>query len=220
MPKEIVPITDNVTPAKARLPGHLNELAAPNFNDFIEVFSARWNDIDGLWLELRKKTSINTAVGVQLDVIGVILNLPRVLGEIDPEYRVRLQGNVASLARSGEPETVIVNYLLITQADNVLLDEVYPAAIILTAFKALDTPELDSTIIDTMTRLVAAGINLSLQIVEGNALIYRDAIFADPNGSQPDDLDHGYGDEADADENGSIPPGPGKGGNFARLLDC
>lgn len=211
----------HIQEAQDFVPGHLK--TAVNFNKLIAIFVQLHQDLEDELDDLLNNVTDLTinAVGVQLDTIGIILNVDR-NGEADAEYRIRLQGEAAKLAKSGEPETVIDAYKLVTVANRILLVEFSPATVELTAFVNDDdfTLTQDQAIIDTMQEVIAAGVGTSLQIQENpdNVFLFGDTADADANGDILIEQDHGLGDTADADANGDIAPGLGKGGKIARVL--
>lgn len=76
-----------------------------NLTGLIRVNAAEANLLQDAIFEVRDLYWLDTATGVQLDVIGSILNTPR-SGKTDYEYRIELKG-VATLTFSGTPEEVI-----------------------------------------------------------------------------------------------------------------
>lgn len=213
----ITEITDHNAQAKARLPGWLVD--ATNLQAFIDVLVTPVQDVERLFNELLNEVSIETAVGVQLDVIGIILDLERASAtEPDEEYRNRLLGQSASLSQSGEPEAVIAAWSLIWIAVSVLLVEFQPATLELTAFVESDVEDdgLDAAAIDAMEKVIAGGVGTILQLNQNPAFLFGDSVDADANGDIPVSP-NGFGSSADADANGDILPGVG-GGNFARVL--
>ena len=213
----IVEITDHATDAKARLPGWL--ISSTNLRLFYDVLMGPVQTVEGLFIELLNETSLATAVGVQLDVIGTILGLARTSStEPDEEYRTRLYGQSAALAQSGEPEAVIQAWQLIWTANSVLLVEIQPATIELTAFWTTDPEDsdLDAAAIVAMEKVIAAGIGDILQLNVEPVCLWGAEADADANGDIPA-APTGFGAEADADANGDILPGVG-GGNLARVL--
>ena len=213
----ITQITDHQTQAKARLPGFLAN--ATNFKAFLDVLINPYQDIENLFIQLLDEVSLDTAVGVQLDVVGRILNTARTSStEPDEEYRTRLRGAAATLARSGEVETLITVWNEIWQAVKTIVTEYQPATIELAAEVTTDTPSLDAAALATIEEAMAGGGQLIPLIVESNAFLWGSVDDVDGSGDLPDDPDHGWGTEADADGNGDITPGDGKGGNFARVI--
>ncbi|MFX1587234.1 MAG: hypothetical protein ACFFC1_03680 [Promethearchaeota archaeon] len=92
-------------------------ISDPQFNDLEQ---ALYEILDGIWLE--------NAVGEQLDVIGIILNFPR-LGRDDESYRTVLLGIVEINTSSGEPERLISAIKLLFNATDVEYIPMYPAKI-------------------------------------------------------------------------------------------
>ncbi len=219
MPTPITKITTHSADGQARAPGWLKN--ATNFLAFIDTLIQPSQTIEDLLIQLVDETDIDNGVGAQLDVIGVILDLPRSSAtEPDAEYRIRLHARGGQLGRSGEPESVIVAFLNMTSANSVLLVELQPASIELYAFVDSDAPDpiIEEALINSMNQVIAAGIGSTLFIQEENAFLWGFVADASITGDVPIDADHGLGDEANADANGDITPGPGQGGNFARVL--
>jgi len=221
MGQDIVKIDTHVADAQARLPDHVSRAA--NLLKLVELFGERFQGLENDLDLLLNQMSISSAVGVQLDIIGTILNLDRISdAEPDDEYRIRLLGVASSLAKSGEPETVIEAYLLITEASVVWLTEYQPATVELDAFVSADdfTAAEDASIFNTMQTIIAGGVQQMLLVaLEDYAFIWGDVINVNASGDLPADGDHGFGDVANADANGDITPGAGQGGSFARLLE-
>lgn len=191
----------HVIDAQARLPGHLS--TATNLHKLVELMANRAQILeDELDLLLNNVTDIATVVGVQLDTIGEILNLERKVGEADSEYRIRLQGEAAQLAKSGEPETVIETYKFITVANSILLVELAPATVELTAFVDNDnfTEAQDAEVVATMQAITAGGIGTILQIVEGvNIFLWGADADANGNGDIIPSITRGLGDLSDVE---------------------
>lgn len=215
MPIPIVETTDHAAQAKARLPGWLADAA--KLKVFLDVLVGPYQTAESLFIELLNENSIETAVGVQLGVIGAILNLPRIVGEDDTTYRTRLFGQAGSLSQSGEPEVLIQAWLAIWNAASVLLVELQPATIELTAFAADPVnPAFDLAAVNAINKVIAGGVGTILQQCDDPCFLWGAAADANGNG----DLSAsgtGFGDDADADANGDILPGVG-GGNLARIL--
>ena len=213
-----IPITSNPNHSpdgQARSPGWLKN--ATNFLKFIDVLIKPTQTIEDLLIQLVDETSIDTAVGVQLDVIGIILDLERVqASEPDAEYRARLHGRGGQLGQSGEPETVIGTFLSMTVASKVLLVELQPATIELVATVTTinQGAAFEAAVTTAMNEVVGGGIGTALFFQVDPPFLWGTASDADANGDLPAGP-NGWGDDADADANGDILPGVG-GGNFIR----
>jgi hypothetical protein len=64
------------------------------------------NDIEQALFEIRDEFYVDTAVGAQLDVLGIIFQVPRA-GLNDTEYRTQIKLKGGLLSGSGEPEFII-----------------------------------------------------------------------------------------------------------------
>lgn len=63
------------------------------------------NDIETALFEIKDEFDLDTAIGTQLDIIGIIFNIER-MGMDDTDYRAAIKEKSA-LAYSGEPESII-----------------------------------------------------------------------------------------------------------------
>jgi hypothetical protein len=82
------------------------------------------NDIETALFEIRDNIYLSTAIGEQLDLLGIVFNEPRA-GRDDTEYRIILQIRAAS-AYSGEPEGIISILKSIYGAGSVQYRPFYP----------------------------------------------------------------------------------------------
>ncbi len=215
----ITPITTHEADAKARLPGWLVD--STNYRAFFDVLTGPYQDIEDLLISILDGLSIETAVGVQLDVIGRILDFARTsLTEPDIEYRSRLFGRAAELALSGEPETLISVWAALWSPTNVFYDEPGVATVELTALLTVDPddPLLDAAALAAIRAAKAGGVQIIPQIAVSNEFLFGASADADGSGQLPADANQGFGDEADADAGGQITPGAGNGGNLARVI--
>lgn len=216
----ITQVTTHEADALARLPGWLND--SVNLQAFLTVLVEPYQAIEDALIDLLDGHSIDTAVGVQLDVIGKILDMARVsAGEADADYRIRLYGRSAELSRSGEPETLISTWLIIWTAVKIYyVDVVGIATFELTAEVVTDPADSDqdAAALEAISTAKAGGVGAVLQVVESIPFLYGDVADVDGSGDLPVDADHGWGDVADVDGSGDITPGAGQGGNFARVV--
>jgi hypothetical protein len=214
---DITPITTHSADAKARLPGYLRD--STNLNALVGIFADRTQTLeDELISILNFTTDITTAVGAQLDTIGEILNLPRLGGETDADYRIRLQGRSIALSRSGTPEAVIEIWDAAWDAVTVYLTEFQPAAFEVAAEVPTDPGDAgqDASAQSALQAGKAAGVGAIGTLVVTTPFLWGFLADVDGNGDQPA-LVNGFGTEADADGSGDIAPSTG-GGNFGRVV--
>ena len=77
-------------------------------------------------LQVMSQTGIDTAVGVQLDTLGKLLNVSRGSSD-DDEYRTRLYSQISLNSANGTPENIITLVRLVTGSQDVVLNEYFPA---------------------------------------------------------------------------------------------
>jgi hypothetical protein len=98
-----------------------------NFQKFLAAMVAPCYDINTVELELYNQRWIGTAVGVQLDEIGIILGLQRQPGQTDSAYREQLYFQVFINKSTATPEEMIFALKFLTKANKVHYFEPYPA---------------------------------------------------------------------------------------------
>lgn len=87
--------------------------------------------------EVMSKTGIDTATGVQLDLIGKLLGLRR-SDKTDEVYRTSLYAQIALNSAKGSPESIINLTKIVTGSEQVTLSEVYPAEVHVNVVGGLD----------------------------------------------------------------------------------
>lgn len=115
--------------------------------------------------QVRDGRSVDTAIGIQLDKIGVAVGEPR-LGREDDAYRLAIKFRVFVNVSKGRPSDLIYVTRGITEADNIQYMESFPATAILytdgySANKATQTGVQDvaPAAISTVPVLVSFGAN-------------------------------------------------------------
>ena len=103
---DITQITTHVADAKARLLEQYKSL--PNINALVEIFSGRYQDLEDILSDFVSGRSLFTAIGTQLDNMGKIINLARVSGQSDADYRAALFVQISINTAQGDPRSVTV----------------------------------------------------------------------------------------------------------------
>ena len=78
-------------------------------SDFVKILESndfQFNDLEEVFFQLLQNMWLDTAIGVQLDVLGIILNVDRD-GRTDEAYKTILYAKVQINVSSGEPESII-----------------------------------------------------------------------------------------------------------------
>jgi len=189
-------ITDHAAAAQARLPSQF--IGATKLQALIGKIGERAQGIETVLFDLLNNRALSTATGLQLDNLGTILDTARTVGETDDSYRARLFSATSQLQKSGEPEHLIEIFNFLLNPDSMILQEIYPAGVQLTAHDDTD-PEsftIDSDTREAMDNVKAAGIELILQMATtSDYFMMADESETDVNGDGPDDALHGLGDE-------------------------
>lgn len=125
MGKEIQPITD-YKDFKSFLLSQFQ--TKERFLGIFNAFSNEMNDLETALFEIRDLFYMDTAVGVQLDIIGRVLDLAR-NGRTDDSYRALLQVKAALNFNAGTPESLITTAVKFFNATVVQYIPAYPAGV-------------------------------------------------------------------------------------------
>lgn len=131
------------------------------FNDWLGAYIGQVQDLeDALW-QLYTMRGVDTAEGVQLDVLGVIVGQPR-LGLDDEDYRTRIKVRIRLNRASGIADDIyaVFGLMLGNQIGAVDLQEVYPAGLIVQMNEYVATSP--SVLADILREARGAGIDTSL----------------------------------------------------------
>lgn len=166
---------------------------------FTVILSKQVQELEQTFYDLLTKRGLDTAEGEQLDKIGEILNTPRA-GFNDENYVIRLKAAIIRYNSKGRPEDIISAFSLLTQAEQVIYGEVYPAKIRLTAVNSINPVGTKDEIRNAMEGAKAAGVGVDI-IISTNDTPF--VFFGDTYAGG-----EGFGTVSDANI----------GGNFAELI--
>lgn len=158
MGEEITQITTHAADAKKRLlfqyqgKANLEAMLDAYFGDQIQDIE------DALWT-LFGRLDIDTAEGIQLDLIGSIIGESR-LGKSDANYRPYIRARIGINTSEGDIEKVLSVWSLLTYGADVQLIELFPAALCLYLTEALSSDTLAQTTLDLLQKVVGAGISV------------------------------------------------------------
>src|SRR3990172_3662623 len=154
---------DHIEAMRGRLPHHM--AVAENFDALMAASAAGFQQLETALLDLQLLRTIDTATGVQLDGIGEIIDLPRIVGQTDDSYRFSLKTAMIILTKSGEPESIIEAYLNVTGSVVVEYTEIYPATFQIAALPTVDItdPDVAAFINNTMASVKPARVRLRIQ---------------------------------------------------------
>ena len=98
-----------------------------NIENVLKTFTDYLNELDNGIHDLLNYRGISSSVGVQLDLIGKIVEEPR-LGKSDDDYRQALYLKAISNNSEGSPEDLLASLRIFTKAPTVEIWEHYPAS--------------------------------------------------------------------------------------------
>lgn len=111
-----------------------------NLKTIIKASNRSAEDIEKALFEIRDEFWIDTSIGAQLDIIGIIWDVPR-NDDNDNDYRTRIIQKFA-LNNSGEPELIIAMLKLLFDATYVDYKSFYPAGYDITTDSTITVEEL------------------------------------------------------------------------------
>lgn len=166
-----------------------------NFQKVIQALVVPAQQADDVNWELKTERWLVSAIGQQLDEIGVILGLPRQTDESDEDYRERLQFQIFINTSNGTPEDAIRILQYLTQASNIgYMERNY-------AFYQMETnglkfPVPPNQLNEALFSISPAGVNyvpiiatydfpISFQL---SGDLKSDPLFVAPNLADPNDL--------------------------------
>jgi hypothetical protein len=163
----------------------------PKFEGFISALAQRVQDTENALKELFEERSIETAIGVNLDIIGEIVGLPRPTGQSDEDYRDDLKIKIVQNLNEGTPEEFIAAAIYFVGANAVEYGELYPASVSLMTDVNL-TDERAAEVRVILENFLPAGVSI------GN--------FGFVSSSNPFrfDVGNGFGDDADPELGGIL----------------
>lgn len=146
---ELVLIADSYEEsAKPKIMEQYKEAHAPNLNAFLAAFGSQKDELETAIFSVKDGFSLDTAVGAQLDMIGLLFNVSR-LGRSDEEYRLAIR-QVSALRQFATPEDIISVIKAVYGASYVDYYPFYPAGFIVYTDATLTSSDLN--------RLAPAGV--------------------------------------------------------------
>lgn len=153
-----------------------------NFQKLIKAICTLGQEAEDVNWQLKTQRWLSTAIGQQLDEIGIILGLPRNVNESDESYRERLQFQIFINVSSGTPEQVIAALAFFTKSTHIgYFERDY-------AFFQLETngltfPNPPNVLNDGIFSLSPAGVNYAPIVATYNvpiSLIFSGDSLAEP----------------------------------------
>lgn len=149
-------ITDHIEQAKDRLREQYKN--KPYIVGLITAWVGQIQELEQVLNDLGSKRAINTAEGIQLDLIGELLNRPRD-GRSDADYRILLLAKIAKNVSQGTPEDVITVFKILSASSRVQLGDGHVGEIYLLADHALTQDDVNF-LMREMLFVDSAGVRL------------------------------------------------------------
>ncbi len=158
----ITQITDHTAAALARLPQQFKD--KPKLAAFISALVDPIQDLENAMWQLLTERAISTAVGAQLNAIGLIVNQPRI-GLSDDAYRRYLRARIAVNRSDGVDENLIrISRLILNDTDATLeIDNQGPAAVVVRIGSVSITSELAEILNSFLQDAKKSGVRLIVE---------------------------------------------------------
>jgi hypothetical protein len=157
------PIPNHVQAALARLITQYQQ--SPNIQGLIASIVTPIQDIENALTDMNNLRYLPDATGAQLDVIGVIVGLPRAPGTSDAQYLLQLYGQIKINTSQGQPEQAIQTFMLFTGVSQVRLFETPPGQVIFNSTYNPPNAQAVSSLFQTLLDVLPAGVRPSEIVV-------------------------------------------------------
>ena len=190
-------ITNHIAQAQARLIAqYKNKL---RINGVLAGMVAPIQDIEDALMTMNLLRAIDGSVGVQLDLIGGIVGLPRMNGWDDETYRTQLRARIKMNDSQATGPEIIDAFAVLSGAQTIIYDDLSLAAVAMESEISF-TQEESNNIIPLMQRVVAGGVRFEgMTICDADNPFAMDGVF----------VGGGFGDTTD----------PLAGGLFASVIN-
>lgn len=162
-----------------------------NLQKLIKSIVEPAQDIEDVNWQLKTERWLDTSLGQQLDEIGIILGLPRQVGESDDDYRERLQFQIFINTSNGTPEDAIRVLAFITKSSHIGYFE-RDYAFYQMSTNGLKFPSPPNQINDGLFSISPAGVNYVPVVATFNvAILFRFGgdLISNPLGVAPNEED-------------------------------
>lgn len=162
---EAVLIADHVNQALARL--HEQHKGKTNIEALLTALTSPIQDIEAAMIQLLLERTIDTAIGVQLDVIGKIVGQPR-NGLSDDDYRRHVRARIAtSNSKARVADLIVVSRLVLDDPTTAIeVDQTGAAAVVTRLAGTLVTDTVAGFLMDFLRDTAAAGVRIHLQYLQ------------------------------------------------------
>lgn len=164
----------------------------PNWEALLRAWAITIQEVEDMLYDLFTKRSIDTAVGEQLDILGVIVGVSRG-NRNDDVYRIRLKVQIRMNVSCGTPDDILAVVGLLSDL-TVDYRDVYPAAFVVEIDGAIGTEAEANEIAEVVAKTRSGGVNG--QVISNTD--DEDHVFRLADGTTMDvDADRGFFDYDD-----------------------
>lgn len=157
MSLELVEIPDHIEIARERMISQFKD--KPNLDALLDIFMTEVQELETTYIDLLLMRGLDTAVGVQLDILGQHVGVIR-LGLSDTDYRARLKLQIDINNSDGTESTIASIMLRATDASNVaVLDSGNAFVQVWT-----DGPVFNSDVQSMLDQITGAAIGKDLRV--------------------------------------------------------
>jgi len=157
-------------------PNILAQFLGTNLIDVLHTCDPQFEEVETTFYDLLTMTSLATATGSQLDVIGVEVGLAR-NGMNDTDYRAALYIQITLNISCGTPEVIYSLLRDLLGCTNIVLSFLYPAKLIVDQDSGYTEEEIRSYRQNVVPAGVGFGIQCYLIDNNGNNLIDNNGNF-------------------------------------------
>jgi hypothetical protein len=148
-----------------------------NWNKLFEVISEEFNNIENMFWDLYIKRWLDSSEGKQLDNLGYNLSVER-QGLDDADFRQIIHGKIGQYNSNGRINDIIGVIKLMTNADFILVTELFPAKLSIAIIG--DSLNLNADFLEESIKgSVAGGVGIDI-IISGNIPVF---VYAPEDGS-------------------------------------
>lgn len=177
---------DQVTLGVARLTSMWSD--KPNVVGLLTSFLESIQGIEEVYADILTSLNLDSAVGVQLDTLGLIVGQPRG-GRGDGAYREAIKLRIAINNSDGTEPVVTPLVLALTGAEKAEVSESFPASV--TYVLSGDDVDVSADIITDINKIFAATVSLNIS-TSLTGVDFRTIDRDDTNGSDPLGLSQGF----------------------------
>lgn len=150
------PINNHVQQALARLLTQYQN--SPNFQGLMRAMIGPVQDIENTLTDMNLLRYLPAAQGAQLDILGLLVGLPRPAGANDTLYLQLIYGQIKENNSEGQPEQAIQVFELLTQVSQVILYESRLAGILIESIWIPPSQAEVDRIIGILQNTIPAGV--------------------------------------------------------------